>query len=269
MPDPLPEEFEAALAGSADRRGPYGQPIVFLFETDSTNDVAAVLADRGAREGTTVLALAQRAGRGRLGRTWFSPAGAGLYASVVCRGSQRAPLLTLAGGVAVAEGIRRATGLPAVIKWPNDIVVEDGPGRVRWRKLSGILAEGSSNAQGLQHVVLGFGVNLRPAGYPPAIAATATSIESELGRPVDPGAVLAEILVGLNEQIQALDAGRSAEVLDRWRGLAPSSAGSRVEIGTPDSGRQGTTCGIDETGALRVRVDDRIERVIAGEVKWL
>src|SRR5690606_6342284 len=142
--------------------------------TASTNDEAARLAAAGATQGTTVVAAAQTAGRGRLGRAWFSPPGAGLYASVVIRDPRAAPLLTLAAGVAIAEGIRAAAGLPVEIKWPNDLVVDAGLGRRR--KLAGILTEGSSGVDGLQFVIVGFGVNLLPAAYPADIADRATSL---------------------------------------------------------------------------------------------
>ena len=135
--------------------------------TSSTNDVAQALAEGGAPQGAVAVAFAQTAGRGRQGREWFSPPGAGIYMSVVVRSPAVAPMLTLAGGVAVAEGIRRATGLPVLIKWPNDVVVEDAHAPGRRRKLAGILAEGSTGQSGLQHVVLGIGINVRPADYPP------------------------------------------------------------------------------------------------------
>src|SRR6185436_9792131 len=114
--------------------------------TSSTNDVAAHLAELGANEGTIVAADAQTAGRGRLGRSWFSPPGAGLYVSIVLRPSgdlsktgNPSALLTLASGVAIAEGVGASTGLPVEIKWPNDVMI----GR---RKLAGILAEATARA---------------------------------------------------------------------------------------------------------------------------
>ena len=85
MPEPLPDEFRVALAASASRRGRFGVPAFFAFETASTNDVAIRLAEQGAPEGAMALALAQTAGRGRHGREWFSPPGAGIYVSIVCR----------------------------------------------------------------------------------------------------------------------------------------------------------------------------------------
>lgn len=266
--EPLPEAFEAALRGTAHRRGRMGAAVHFLAETTSTNDVAAALAERGAPAGTTVVALAQTAGRGRLGRTWFSPPGAGLYVSIVCRGSAAAPLLTLAAGVALAEGIRAGSGLPVEIKWPNDIVVPGGSATTQRRKLAGILAEASTAADGLQFVVLGYGINLRPAAYPADIADRATSMEAELGRPADPGVVLAETLAALNERVSQLARGNPGAVLARWRELAPSAHGAHVKWETPEGQRTGVAQGIDETGALLVRSTGDVHRIVSGEVQW-
>src|SRR6476659_3868380 len=206
MSDPVPEEFARALTATAGRRGLFGSPFSFFLETGSTNGIAAALAENGASQGTTVLASTQTAGRGRFGRAWFSPPGAGLYASIVCRNERAAPLVTLAGGVAVADGVRNATGLPVHIKWPNDIVIDDRRAAGR-RKLAGILAEATSSPDGLQYVILGFGINLGPAAYPPELADRATSIEVELGRPVDGAAVLAETLAVFAERFRELEAG--------------------------------------------------------------
>jgi BirA family biotin operon repressor/biotin-[acetyl-CoA-carboxylase] ligase len=266
MSDPVPEEFAHALSATAARRGPFGKSLYYFLETGSTNDIAATLAENAAAEGTTVLALSQTAGRGRFGRAWFSPPGAGLYVSIVCRDERAAPLVTLAGGVAVADGIRNASGLPVHIKWPNDIVVEDRRGARR--KLAGILAEAISTPDGLQYVILGFGINLGPAAYPPELTDRATSIELELGRSVDAAAVLAETLAVFAERFRELALGNSISVLRRWRELAPSSRGAAVEWDTTQGTVTGISAGIDDAGALLVRVGDRIERVISGEVRW-
>ena len=266
MSDPVPEDIAAALARSAGRRGRFGNPVYFFAETGSTNDVAAVLAEHGAPEGAAVVAARQTAGRGRFGRPWFSPEGAGLYVSIVCRTPEAAPLLTLAGGVAVAQGIRAATGLPVFIKWPNDVVTGQSA-RAR-RKLAGVLAEASSGAEGLQYVILGFGINLRPAAYPAEIADRATSVETELGRTADAGAVLAETLGAFRALFDSLAAGDRIAVLARWRELAPSAHGATVAWTTPAGELRGTSAGIDDDGALLVRVGPRIERIISGELRW-
>jgi BirA family biotin operon repressor/biotin-[acetyl-CoA-carboxylase] ligase len=267
MTESLPQEFETALRRTADRRGVFGQSLYYFSEVASTNDEAARLAEAGADEGTTVVASAQTAGRGRLGRTWFSPAGAGLYVSVIVRDRRAAPLLTLAGGVAVAEAIRGATGLPVEIKWPNDIVVDAGLGRRR--KLAGILAEASSGTEGLLYVILGFGINLLPVAYPPDIATRATSLAGELGRSVDAGPVLAECLAALAERVHDLASGHRRRVVSRWTELSPSARGARVQCEAGSGPITGVTAGIAEDGALLVRAGAQVEAVRSGQVRWL
>jgi BirA family biotin operon repressor/biotin-[acetyl-CoA-carboxylase] ligase len=269
MSEPLPLELAAGLQRTRDRRGPIGEPTYYFAETASTNDVAGSLADRGAPEGTTIVAGCQTAGRGRLGRSWHSPPDAGLYVSVVIRSPRAFPLITLAGGVAVADGIRLATGLPVDIKWPNDVVVADERATARQRKVAGILAEASSDGAGVLHAVLGFGINVHPTAYPPEIADRATSLETELGRVLDRGGVLGETLAVLSMYLTELTSGTRDRLLARWRALAPSATGSRVRWGTGRDRLLGLTNGIDDEGALLVRVAGRTERVIAGEVTWL
>jgi len=272
-----PADIAEALEASRNRRGRFGTPLYYFPSIGSTNDLAARLAAGGAPEGTTVAAEAQTSGRGRLGRTWFSPQGAGLYVSIVFRpdaGARAAGIdtppagpglpaaLTLASGVALADAVSETTGLRAEIKWPNDLVVER-------RKLAGILAEASAQGSELDYVILGFGVNVRPVTYPPEVAGRATSIEAELGRPVDRGLLLAKALENLAACREALRGGDIAGVLARWRRLSPGAVGARVEWRTPAGPVTGRTAGLDDDGALLVERDGRIERVIAGEVIWL
>jgi BirA family biotin operon repressor/biotin-[acetyl-CoA-carboxylase] ligase len=239
--------------------------VTYCAEATSTNDLALAAAERGEPEGTTIVAGAQTAGRGRLGRAWFSPPGAGLYMSTIVRRASLAPWLTLAGGVAVAEGIVRATALPVQIKWPNDIVAVGGGGFRARRKIAGILAEASSGAEGVQHVVLGMGVNLRSAAYPPDLADRAGAIETELGRPVDAGEVLAQVLVALNIVLTELWTAGPPPLVARWLGLSPSAHGAPIEW----DGGSGVTAGLAEDGALLARTAGGLARIIAGEVRWL
>ena len=272
MAETLPPDYQAALQQSAARRGAFGSTLHYSSEIGSTNDEAARLAERGAPEGTTIVASAQTAGRGRLGRSWFSPPGAGLYVSVICRRRKAVPYLTLAGGVAVAEGIRGATGLPVEIKWPNDVVV-GGPGPLR--KLAGVLAEASSGSGGVQYVVLGFGINLRPAAYPSEIADRATSLEAELGRVANAPLVLAESLASLAGWIGSIEQSGAAALLDRWRALAPSAQGHRVQWESATGLKHGRTAGLGDDGALLVNcgvaagASGQVERIISGTVRWL
>ena len=268
MPDPLPLDLADALRAVGPRRGRMGEPVHYFHETTSTNDVAAAYAEQGAPEGTTVVAATQTSGRGRLGKSWHSPPGAGLYFSVVTRAVRAAPFLTLAGGVAVAEGVRSATGLPLEIKWPNDVVTRGASGPSRRRKLAGVLAEGSTAADGLQYVILGIGINVSASSYPHELADRASSIETELGRPIEVGVVLAEVLVALAAELEPLARGEVAGLLARWRRLAPSAKGVQVEYESPTGRVSGITSGIADDGALLVRVGNVVERVIAGEIVW-
>jgi BirA family biotin operon repressor/biotin-[acetyl-CoA-carboxylase] ligase len=134
----------------------------------------------------------------------------------------------------------------------------------------GILAEASAGSGGLQHVILGYGINVLSAAYPNEIADRATSIEAELGRPVDRAAVFAESLASLAERLrESSSAVGFAGILDRWRSLSPSSSGHPVEVVSGNAWAEATTAGVDDDGALMVRAAGTTRRVIAGEVRWL
>ena len=129
----------------------------------------------------------------------------------------------------MAEGLHAASGLPVVIKWPNDLVMAPA-GTVRGaRKLAGILAEAQTDAGTLSHVIVGVGVNVGPAAWPPEISSRATSLEEELGRPVDPAVVLGAILARIGTWVRRLRAGQSAVVRARWQQLAVGATGATVE----------------------------------------
>jgi BirA family transcriptional regulator, biotin operon repressor / biotin---[acetyl-CoA-carboxylase] ligase len=298
----MPRDIADLLARRRQELGDFARTPVYLPITTSTNDRAAELAVAGAHEGTWVMADEQTSGRGRRGRAWASPPGAGLYLSIVFRphpaqhagaaGDSATSLLTLMAGVAAVRGVRAASGLEPTLKWPNDLVIEpfgvreaagdranvgaggsSGASNSRFRKLAGILAEASATGGELQFIILGIGINLTPAAYPPDVAARATSIEGELGRPADRALVLVETLAALAHGRRELLEGRAADVLNAWRTLSPSSVGRRVSWRAQDVTRTGVTGGIDDTGALLVKPTGAsgaagLERIIAGEVEW-
>jgi len=251
--------LQQLIAESRARLGLLASSIRYFPTLASTNDVAASL-----KEYSVVLADAQTAGRGRRGHSWFSPSGSGLYVSlVVAPGRARTDparatlLLTLAAGVALVEGLEQATGLVADLKWPNDLYVAR-------RKLAGILAETSG-----ERVILGYGINTAESAYPPELRDRVTSMESELGRRVDRHRVFVETLAALSRRYEDLLDGRFDAILDAWRRRAPSAIGARVTRSVGDVVEQGVTSGIDDRGALLVRIDDRIERIVSGELTWL
>jgi BirA family biotin operon repressor/biotin-[acetyl-CoA-carboxylase] ligase len=264
--DPLPDDMADALGRARGELGPFAR-LHYRTEVASTNDLALDLAHAGEPEGTSVLADRQTSGRGRRGRQWFSPPDVGLYLSIVVRPPEAAralSLVTLGAGAAVATAIRRTSGLPVELKWPNDLVI----GRP-WRKLGGVLSEAASADDRVEAIVVGVGVNLRQVRYPPAIAVRATAIEGELGRSVERAPLAVEVLRQMRHVVGLLHAGSADAVRQAWRRMG--SAGLAGSLVTWQQGAgivRGRARDIDEDGALLVEVDGRIQRIVAGEVSW-
>ena len=263
VPDRLyPEEIEAGLETRW-----LARDITYLDSTDSTNRVASDLARAGAAHGTTVIAEAQSAGRGRLGRSFFSPPYRNLYTSIVLRPrvtTAVAPSLILSAGIGVAESVAATLGDEAAVelKWPNDVLI-DG------LKASGILMELAAEATRVDFLILGIGVNLNvdPAEFPEAFRATATSLAARLSRPVDRVA-FARRLYGTLEAVLDLHAQRGFDAVRPRFESRFRMAGREVRV-VELGGREiaGTALGIEDDGALRVRREDgSIERVVAGDV---
>ena len=243
---------------------------ILRFDTiDSTNTEAARQARQGADEGLCVIAGQQTAGRGRHGRTWSSEKGSGLYFSIVLRpkiDTQFLPLITLMTGIAVYDTLKDF-GVEPDIKWVNDILVRE-------RKICGILAETVETPTGLA-VIVGIGINLTSRNFPDEIADTATSIESEsmmMGpRAVDPLAVETKLaaFLGYWYQILLAENGRS-EIIQSWRGRSSYFSGKRVRVTLPTATIEGTTDGLEENGALRVKTPDGSVTIVqAGDVERL
>jgi len=261
----------AGLAAAAERAGL--PPVVVLPEVESTNDEALALAAAGAPEYTSVLADVQHAGRGRRGRSWSSPPGAGMYLSVIVREAglgASVPLVTLAAGVAVAEAVAGVSGLTVALKWPNDVVV----GRP-WRKLAGILCEASGLGTDQGVMVVGIGVNVQRAVYPADVANRATSLGAECDRPVSLADLVVASLTRVRENVEQLRQGRTTTVLDRWRHLGREALDNQPVQWHDTRGLcRGIACGLSETGALLVRTVDpatghpHVEPLIAGDVRW-
>ncbi len=270
-PSDPPPEIAAALEAARPRLGAIASSVHYFESIGSTNDVALRLAAESPSAGPVVIADEQSSGRGRRGRAWFSPPGSGLYVSIVltpsaARGSpaRATGLLTLAIGVALAEGVEAAAGLAPDIKWPNDLTI----GR---RKLAGILTEAASASDrpgAPAAVVTGFGINVGPMAYPPELADRATSLETELGRPFDKAQLLVELLAAVARRYEDLLEGRFDAILDTWRQRSPASKGTAVSWETPKGIRSGVTAGLADDGALLVRTDAGTERIVAGELTW-
>ncbi len=229
----------------------FGRSCWFHELTGSTNDDAAALADEGAPHGSMVLADAQTAGRGRLGRDWHSPAGQNLYFSLVLRprtAPADTPLLTIAAGVAMAEvlGLR--------LKWPNDVVTED------FHKIAGILSEIDLSQGRVNWVVLGVGLNVNQRVFPEDLP-MARSLRQLRGETLDRWELLERLLPALDRRVAQVQGERERLVRD-WSALA-ATTDRQVRVGE----LRGTALGLRPDGALLVRdASGRIHPVVAGDV---
>jgi BirA family biotin operon repressor/biotin-[acetyl-CoA-carboxylase] ligase len=241
------------------------KPTILRFDSvDSTNLEGMRQARAGAQEGLCIVAREQTAGRGRLDRSWQSPKDAGLYFSTVLRPRLKMnawPLITLMAALAVSDTLRHLHGLSTDIKWPNDVCLGD-------RKLSGILAETFETEAG-SACVLGIGINLRKAGFPPELEALATSIEGATHLVADAEELLQTLLRHLAiryERLQETDGAPS--LLNDWMAASSYAFGKNVRVEAGTEVFAGVTRGLEDDGALRVKVaSGEIKVVRAGDVR--
>lgn len=229
----------------------------------STNVQAFELAQEGALHGEVVITEAQTAGKGRRGRAWVSPAGKNLAMSLILRPEippTRAPELTLVAAVALAETLKEA-GADAQIKWPNDVQL-DG------LKVAGILTELSADTERVHFIVLGIGVNLNTdaSDFPPEVRELATSVAIARKQPVPRALFTAALLTKLEQWLDTWQEEGFAPVRQTWKSLS-SILGKEVLVRSDAKELRGVAEDIDESGALLVRIDGRLERVLAGDVE--
>lgn len=264
-PEPAEALTQEAIAA---RTAWLAHTLHWFAEIDSTNRHALAIAAAGAEHGTAVIAEAQTAGRGRLGRAFFSPPRTNLYVSFVLRPrSSTATLgtLPLSAGVALAESVAVELGEPerVELKWPNDVLV-DG------KKVSGILLERAS-AGADAAVILGIGVNLNvdPATFPDDFRARASSLAALAGRRIDRPRFAAALFERLEEALDAHAAGGFSVLRPRFdaffrmtgRRVRVSDAAGRV--------REGLVLGVGADGSLRLGTYAGEERLLAGDVTVL
>jgi BirA family transcriptional regulator, biotin operon repressor / biotin---[acetyl-CoA-carboxylase] ligase len=237
------------------------KPKVLRFESlPSTNTELARLASESAAEGVAIVADEQTAGRGRLQRAWSSPKGAGLYFSILLRPTipqNYWPLITFMAALAVGDALRAACDLQTDIKWPNDILSGE-------RKICGILAEAIDTPAG-RAVIVGIGINLTQNAFPPELANVATSVFEATGRPPDREQILAALLDALSRWYALLE--DPGQILDAWSNRSSYAMGKLVQVTNGEDVWQGTTCGVEPDGALRLRTPSgEIKLVRAGDV---
>jgi BirA family biotin operon repressor/biotin-[acetyl-CoA-carboxylase] ligase len=248
-----------------------GRTLLWYEEADSTNTVAMTAARAGAEEGTVVVAESQTAGRGRYGRTWYSPKGTNLYFSVILRPvllPTQADLLNHLSVAACCETLRETTGLEVRIKWPNDLVVHE-------KKLGGILTEiltdAASTVPSIRAAVIGIGINVNQPqeAFLPELQSIATSVLAEREQPTDRDRLIAEILNRIETRYRALLAEGPAPLLSVCRALS-DTLNRAVTVETPRGPVAGLAVGLTETGALLLmREDGTMATIPIGEILHL
>jgi BirA family biotin operon repressor/biotin-[acetyl-CoA-carboxylase] ligase len=238
--------------------------IEYLSTVGSTNDVARQLGASGAPEATLVIADEQTAGRGRLGREWYSPPGSAIAVSLLLRprfSPNLAHRLTMLAGLVAAEGVEQFTGLRVGLKWPNDLIIEKTPVVL---KLGGILTETSISGQAIEFAVVGLGLNVNVDLSARPDLPEATSLMMQLGHAVD----RLEILRALIERFAARYA-----IIDHDEKLRADWSVRLMTLGRQIVARRGQESiaglaeGVNESGALLIRTDDGIlQRVDAADV---
>ncbi|MBN2241310.1 MAG: biotin--[acetyl-CoA-carboxylase] ligase [Acidobacteria bacterium] len=242
-----------------------------FLSLDSTNKEALLQARMGAPSGTLIIAEEQTSGKGRGDRSWYSPAGSGLYFSLIVRpgqSSQYWPLLTQAAAVALAEALRELVDTKVIphpldvdIKWPNDVLICG-------KKCAGILLETTAGSGNNPAVVVGVGINVRGASVAEEMVDDAICIDEPARTAVPRRRILVVFLRHFQAEYRSFETGKHSEILDRWKSHSTMWDGARVWIEENAGRRRALTRGLNETGALMVETEDgSLETILAGDVR--
>lgn len=239
--------------------------VEFFEALDSTNNQAKRSAETGAQSGTLFIAESQNGGRGRRGRHWVSPAGSGIWMSLLLRPEihpSDASMLTLVTAMAVARAIAGEVGTHAecAIKWPNDIVLCK-------KKVCGILTEMSAELDWVNFVVIGMGINVNMEAFAPEISETASSLYRETGKHIKRSTLIAGISHWFTVYYERFLKTSDLSALTEEYNKMLINAGQTVRVLERTNPFTGRALGIDRTGALLVQQEDgTVSRVVAGEV---
>ena len=248
----LPDEITCGLGTKW-----LAREILSYEEVDSTNDLAMRLAADGAKAGTVIFSEHQRKGRGRLHRRWYSSRRKDLLLSIILRPvfhPRYVTQLTITSALATAQAVREMYRLPALIKWPNDIIINE-------KKCGGILIEMGAELDSIKHVVVGIGINVnsREADFPKSFRSRATSLSIELGTKCDRIAFTKQLLRQFEKHYDRLISEGFNGIRREWEDLS-LSLGRRVEARSEDETITGMAVRLDDDGGLLVRTDTGIVR---------
>jgi len=258
-----PEEVKPGLLTEV-----FGQDNYFYYrQTDSTNKRARALANDGYPEGTVIVAEEQTDGRGRRGRSWYSPSNQGIYMSIILRPAfplRQISRLSLLAGVASAEALKDELGLQPSIKWPNDILING-------RKITGILSEAVTDMDSIEYIVLGIGININnlPQEFPEDFRTPPTSVLAENGQPGSRVKLLRKLLLSLERQYNFLEDDNFTPILEKARRLS-MTLGQKVYFDEGSEVISGEAIDLDDKGYLLVRdYKGTIHTVMSGEISLL
>ena len=259
-PDKLDQDtLYALLAG-----GRYGKTIYWYETIDSTQNRARELAEQGAEDGTLIISDQQVQGRGRLGRSFVSPPGKGIWMSLILRPEIPLPFtpqLTLLTAVALCRALRRVTGLEIGIKWPNDLLIEG-------RKLSGILLESTAEEDRLRYVIAGIGisVNLEADDFPEMIRDKTVSLRMAGNRVWNRSEIIQHVLQELEALMGLYEVQGFEPIRLLWEALSVS-IGKPALLLTPQGERRGTPVGLSPQGALLLQeADGTVQPIYSAEM---
>jgi len=238
----------------------FGKKIFYFDTLTSTIDMAMGLGIKKLPSGTLVLAEAQTKGKGRLGRSWFSPKYKGLYLSLILRPDMlpnQAPILTLLAAVSICEAMKTISGMSAQIKWPNDILINN-------KKLCGILTQVVAETDKIDFVIISAGINVN--NDKKSLLSTATSLKEQKKEEVHRVSLLQEILRQTEANYLTLQKKGPVQILEKWR-QHNTTLGKRVKVYYQHQHIEGEALDIDTDGGLLVRKDNGItEKVMSGDV---
>ncbi|MFA6357830.1 MAG: biotin--[acetyl-CoA-carboxylase] ligase [Candidatus Omnitrophota bacterium] len=237
-----------------------GKKIYYFDYLASTMDLAMQLGMQLAPHGTLVLAESQTKGRGRLGRSWFSPKYKGIYLSLILRPlipPAVSPVLTLLAAVSICEAVKKVLDLDVQIKWPNDVFIHN-------KKFTGILTEMNAEVDKINFVVIGIGLNVN--NDKKSLIAQATSLKEQSGQPVNRVVLLQELLRKIENNYFLLEDKGAGPIIDKWRNFS-LTLGKRVKVYCQNKHIEGQAVDIDQDGSLLIRKDSGlIQKVSSGDV---
>jgi len=241
-----------------------GKPVRILSQVDSTNEEIRRNLNKNTPEGLVVIADQQTHGKGRLGRSWHSEPGTGLYLSALLRpvmSIENLACITLMAGLATASAIRQQISTWVKLKWPNDILLNG-------KKIAGILCECITDSGKNPAVITGIGINLSHTHFPESIKDTATSLKLETGKNVSREDIALSLLQNLDSEYENFLQGKIESLIQRWT-QQTDMFGNTITVYQKEKIRVGTAMGLDPHGKLILQTPKGEQMLIeSGEISF-